>query len=298
MTTYNGEKYIQNQLSSIFNQTMKIDEVLIFDDVSDDDTVNIIENFIKDNKLTNWHLFINIKNVGWEKNFVNGISHASGDIIFLSDQDDIWIENKIEYMVKILEDNTDIGLLASNIKVKYEDRNQVRVKDALKKYGTNEIEKVHLNGKTFRPIRPGCSYAFRDKYVKLLKKYWFAGCPHDAMLWALALLNEELFIVNMPLIIQLRHEGTNTPICKKDVESRCNNLAFRSKLAQYLANKFAYIDDEKKEWLMKYSQIADTRIKAMRGHDPFALFCMIRWIKYYPKLISWGGDIAIVIKGK
>ena len=42
MTTYNGEKYIQNQLSSIFNQTMKIDEVLIFDDVSDDDTVNIL----------------------------------------------------------------------------------------------------------------------------------------------------------------------------------------------------------------------------------------------------------------
>lgn len=289
MTTYNGEKYIQNQLNSILNQTMKIDEVLIFDDVSDDKTVDMIERFIKDKQLKNWKLFINSRNVGWKKNFVNGINYASGKIIFLSDQDDIWAENKIEYMVRILENNTNIGVLACNIMVEYEDSRQVRVKDALKKYGNNEIEKVQLSGKTFRPIRPGCAYAFRDKYVRLLNKYWFAQCSHDSLLWALALLNEELFIVNMPLMIQLRHNGNNTPICKRNIESRCNNLEFRSKLAQYLANEFENIDDRKKEWLIMYSKVADIRVKAMRRYDIFTLFCLIRWIKYYPKIVSWGG---------
>ena len=56
MTTQNGEKFVEKQLISIFNQTRKPDEVIIVDDCSQDNTVKIIEQFIKKNKLQNWKL--------------------------------------------------------------------------------------------------------------------------------------------------------------------------------------------------------------------------------------------------
>jgi glycosyltransferase involved in cell wall biosynthesis len=69
ITTYNGEKYIVDQLESLRNQTRKIDEVLIYDDGSTDSTSMIVENFIKDFKLENWHFIVNKKKQGLEKKF-------------------------------------------------------------------------------------------------------------------------------------------------------------------------------------------------------------------------------------
>ena len=96
MTTYNGEKYVEEQLDSIRVQTRKADEVLIFDDQSSDKTVKIIQHYIDDNKLNNWKITVNAVNKGWRKNFFDGIQETSGDVIFLCDQDDIWVPDKIE----------------------------------------------------------------------------------------------------------------------------------------------------------------------------------------------------------
>ena len=62
MTTYNGEQFVYDQLYSLFKQTRKIEEVLIFDDGSTDNTVSIIETFINKNGLSNWKVFINKEN--------------------------------------------------------------------------------------------------------------------------------------------------------------------------------------------------------------------------------------------
>ena len=97
MCTYNGEKYIEEQLISIYEQTYKPDEVLIFDDCSTDSTVYIIRSFIKKYNLEkSWILEINEKNKGYVKNFKNGINKVKGDFIFFSDQDDVWNKNKIQ----------------------------------------------------------------------------------------------------------------------------------------------------------------------------------------------------------
>lgn len=69
LATYNGEKYIEKQLDSIRNQTIKPDEVVIVDDKSSDRTVALINEFIAVNNLVNWKLFVNEKNVGYRKNF-------------------------------------------------------------------------------------------------------------------------------------------------------------------------------------------------------------------------------------
>ena len=118
MATYNGEKYIVEQLKSIYNQTVNPDEVLIADDVSNDRTVELIERFIEQHDLKNWKLMINSSNKGYKKNFYDLIQQATGDVIFLSDQDDVWEKNKIELMTKELEKNT---------KIKKEDRTMLHV---------------------------------------------------------------------------------------------------------------------------------------------------------------------------
>lgn len=99
MCAYNGEKYIKEQLESILNQTMAIDEIVICDDGSTDKTIAIIEQFQIEypNKIS---LYKNDVNLGSTKNFEKAITVCTGDYIFLSDQDDIWKANKVEKVIQ------------------------------------------------------------------------------------------------------------------------------------------------------------------------------------------------------
>lgn len=73
MTTYNGEKYVVEQLNSLLHQNRKADEVIVLDDCSTDSTVQIVENFIQTNHLENWRIQVNPQNVGWMQNFLTGL---------------------------------------------------------------------------------------------------------------------------------------------------------------------------------------------------------------------------------
>ena len=73
ISTYNGSKYILEQLDSIRNQTRRADEVMIIDDCSTDDTVEKINNFLKKYNLNNWKIVKNVENKGWKRNFMEGI---------------------------------------------------------------------------------------------------------------------------------------------------------------------------------------------------------------------------------
>ena len=112
VTTYNGEKYIEEQLQSICEQTLSVDEIIIVDDCSTDNTVDIVENFILRNEEKRIHLLVNKKNLGYTKNFYKAISMTHGDYIFLSDQDDIWKTNKVERMIDVMR-TTDSDILCS-----------------------------------------------------------------------------------------------------------------------------------------------------------------------------------------
>ena len=116
MTTYNGMEYIKDQLDSIANQKRKADEVLIYDDGSNDGTIEFIENYINNNGLNNtWKLIVNEENKGWRRNFVEGIWASMGDLVFPCDQDDIWHEDKLETIEKIMTENPQIQVLTTNV---------------------------------------------------------------------------------------------------------------------------------------------------------------------------------------
>lgn len=99
MATYNGEQYLHEQINSILNQLSKGDELIISDDGSTDKTIEIIENF-SDPRIkllkADFHSPI--------LNFQNALQHAENDLIFLSDQDDVWMDDKVEKMMQSLKE--------------------------------------------------------------------------------------------------------------------------------------------------------------------------------------------------
>ena len=97
MATYNGGRYLRKQLDSLYEQTYKPFEIVVCDDNSKDETQDILEEYRLSKGL---RYYINETNLGVTKNFYKAISKCEGDYVMISDQDDIWLPNKIEETLK------------------------------------------------------------------------------------------------------------------------------------------------------------------------------------------------------
>ena len=104
LSTYNGEKYVREQLDSILNQTYKNIEIVVRDDGSKDSTVEIIKEYQKKNKNIK---LVTGENLGFIKSFFELLKIADADYYAYADQDDIWMENKIELAVNSLNELDD-----------------------------------------------------------------------------------------------------------------------------------------------------------------------------------------------
>ncbi len=102
MATYNGEKYIKEQIDSIMNQTIQDFELVICDDCSTDNTLNIIHEYALNDPR--FHIYLNEENLGFKKNFEKAISLCNGEYIALSDQDDIWTPDHLELLKTAIKD--------------------------------------------------------------------------------------------------------------------------------------------------------------------------------------------------
>ena len=103
MTTYNGAQFLEEQINSILQQTYSNIELIVVDDCSTDNTYELLKSFLSKDKRI--HIFKNKNNIGFVKNFCKAISLCSGDFIALSDQDDIWENNKVSKVVDCFEKN-------------------------------------------------------------------------------------------------------------------------------------------------------------------------------------------------
>ncbi len=98
MATYNGSPYLRDQLDSILSQLSPEDELIVSDDHSTDDTRAIVESY-KDRRIK---LFTNPGSRGHVQNFAHAMKQATGEFIALADQDDIWVENRLDKMLALL----------------------------------------------------------------------------------------------------------------------------------------------------------------------------------------------------
>lgn len=113
LCTYNGERFLQAQLSSILSQTRLPDELVLCDDGSSDQTLGIAEAFAESAPFP-VRIVRNNTNLGSNRNFQQAIGLCSGDLIVLSDQDDVWAPNRLERSESELRANPNCGLVFSD----------------------------------------------------------------------------------------------------------------------------------------------------------------------------------------
>src|SRR5258708_29962312 len=113
MCTYNGARFLAQQLESIVAQTRLPDELVVCDDVSADESPEIIRKFAK-NAPFPVRLELNEKNLGSSKNFEKAIGLCRGGLIALADQDDVWKPQKLAVLETVLENHPEVGYAFSD----------------------------------------------------------------------------------------------------------------------------------------------------------------------------------------
>lgn len=103
MCTYNGERYLAQQIETLLNQTYPIHEIIVQDDHSTDGTMVILEDYAR--RYGHIKVFRNAKRLGVNGNFFSAMSRATGDYIAISDQDDLWEPMKIEHQMNSIGSN-------------------------------------------------------------------------------------------------------------------------------------------------------------------------------------------------
>jgi glycosyltransferase involved in cell wall biosynthesis len=115
LCTYNGEKFIREQLRSIVGQTILPWQIVVCDDQSTDRTMDIVREFADDYPSIRWMIIRNEVRLGVRRNFEKAIALAEGDYIAPSDQNDIWERNKLEILLHIMREKK-VSLVHSNIR--------------------------------------------------------------------------------------------------------------------------------------------------------------------------------------
>jgi glycosyltransferase involved in cell wall biosynthesis len=116
MCTYNGAKYLEEQIASIIAQTVQPIELVVCDDLSIDGTMDILER-VADEAPFPIRVFSNETRLGSTENFARATSLCTGDIIALADQDDVWLPEKLETLGRLLEDDPELGAVFSDAEV-------------------------------------------------------------------------------------------------------------------------------------------------------------------------------------
>lgn len=193
---YNGSKFIEKQLDTIRTQTVPADQVVLCDDGSNDNTVQIVNDYINKHALgNNWKLYKNEKNLGYAKNFYKAMGLCECDLIYLCDQDDVWKTDKIEKMNKIMEENPLISLLMCKggvVDANGEDLHGLLIK---KSEETNEIRPIFID-ELFRVFDwTGMLMCVRKSFFDSVKDgITSINAPHDFVL-ALCSTDKESFYV-------------------------------------------------------------------------------------------------------
>lgn len=315
MATYGGAEYIVEQLDSICNQLKDTDELIICDDCSKDATVEIIRDYVSKNGYEEQvQLYVNEQNLGFQNNFNKALSYATGDLIFFADQDDIWKEDKIETMTKIMEEHDDCLLLCCDYEpFRFtEDAPQIPayIKEKMPDDGT--LEKVVRTKDRIYIGALGCCMCLRKEFQELLSKYWFDGWAQDDRCWRMALVAEGLYVIHKNLVRHRLH-GNNTATYGKyhTIEKRTKLFEGMQQadlcMMQYLKDKNGENMDAQDvlpedkifyEMLSRNEKMFRKRIDLLKHRKFGNCFSLIGDLKYYQAKKSYLVEAMMAVKNK
>ena len=287
IATYNGARFIKEQLDSIINQTELPSEIVISDDGSTDSTVEIIRQFFAqhDDLPIQYKSVKNEGNHGVLGNFQNAAIYAEGDYIFLCDQDDIWFPNKVERMVEVM-DSHDENVYIHNAQVIIEgNENEFKTSDRHLlgnfPFDSNGLYKVNGSDQVWPSfyycIVQGMCTCIKKDYLKTILPF-SKGSNHDNWILFCACADDTLLAVRDDLAFYRIHSNNTCGIQeykkKRPLSDRIATFDKKGKesiLKQYVWYKdtSAYIKDrEIKDDKIKIliSFFTQDRIKALSGN--------------------------------
>lgn len=221
IATYNGAKYIEKQLFSILFQLSPDDEIIVSDDGSKDGTINIIESF-HDSRLK---VYKNVGNHGVVPNFENALCHAKGDVIFFSDQDDIWADNKVQVMLKALE-NADLVVHDALIMDK---------DDNISNVNYYSLRKPHLGywHNLLRNCFVGSCLAFKKRMLPYVFPFPKHILWHDMWIGLVVSKKGKVKFIDDKLLYYRRHGDNASATGEKSTFSRWMQLKYRLQMLFY-----------------------------------------------------------------
>lgn len=206
LATYNGEKYIKEQVESILNQTYENIQIIISDDCSTDNTRQVLKEYENNEKIK---IFYQEKNLGYVKNFEFLLKQVKSNLYMLSDQDDVWKKEKVEKSVEKIESEKldlvfgDLEVVDENLNTLYKSYNRyMHLIHKIKKYQKDYRLQYLYNCMT------GCTIISRKNWIdKVLpfptnSKYMI----HDYWLGFVIALNGKVGYIEEPYILYRQHE--------------------------------------------------------------------------------------------
>lgn len=221
MATYNGGKYLRKQVESILSQLSATDELIVSDDGSEDATLEILASF-HDERLK---VFSNRGKHGVVPNFENALSKASGDIIFFSDQDDIWSENKVKIMLKALQ-NADLVVhdaLIMDGEDNVSDVNYYSIRPPHKGYWHNLWKNCFV----------GSCLAFRREMLPYVYPFPKHILWHDMWIGLVVSKKGKVKFIDDKLLYYRRHGDNASATGEKSTFSLWKKLRYRTQMLYY-----------------------------------------------------------------
>lgn len=301
MTTYNGSRFIKKQLDSLRDQTRQADEVIIADDRSTDGTFELVGSYIKENGLVSWKTYQNKVNLGVINNFFFAMKHISGDLLFLSDQDDVWELSKIKELTDIISQHDDMLVLMSK-------ENRIDEKDEFIQYTekeTAQIRLIDLAEEVRECLGAGHLLAMKREFVEqYADSLHNAGMTFDVPFCIVAAARSGLFQYDRRLVKRRLH-GNNTSGIKQKQFDRIKNYSKYLKGREMRLGYFRYIVENWKDIaddnhsadfaeLSKALEILGDSVSGLNMHKMGPLFKeMISRNKYINKSISLANILAL-----
>jgi glycosyltransferase involved in cell wall biosynthesis len=201
IATYNGERFIEEQLNSILIQLQPNDEIVISDDSSTDKTIEIIKSF-KDLRVK----LLPIKKFRDPiKNFENALKNSLGDFVFLSDQDDVWLGNKYSEMLQLL---ANYDLVISDSKIVDEELN-IQHESFFKYFNSGK----GILRNVIKSSYYGSCMAFKRKVLNAALPFPDTKeIGHDLWIGLVAEIIGKVYFYEKPLLLYRRHASTFTPV--------------------------------------------------------------------------------------
>lgn len=302
VATYNGEKYIREQLESILKQSRKPDEVLIFDDGSTDKSVNICREFIQSNILENWKVIENQENLGYIDNFFRGIQMVHGDLVVLCDQDDIWKSERLEIMEQVMIQHKEILSLTTTFS-RIDEKGKVltkhvkhphRKKGGLKQISVDDFFKFH----TYL----GMSMVIQKKLFESVMTQNPYKITHDIVLNMYAVANEGLFHLDQVLTDRRSYISSTS---NNRIRTEINTKFGGNAKLQYLNRKLKLLECQQyninnkffNDRMEKYRIFYQKRYETILKNSIFRWMLNIRYLPYYDGLKEYIGDLKFTLKG-